>query len=448
MKNLFTSDKSCGLNENTLISTISGLKKIKDLRNGITIYTESGKEKIAQIVKNNLQNTKIITVNNGIEIESTLNHSFRCWDGDNIVWKNCEELKEDDVLIKRKLVNLNTHGRDTPDIKYNKKGKDIKIKFDENFAYLLGWLVGGGNTTSNDRITFYYGSDLEKEHIYKNLLKCFPKEEIKNYKYQDDRFYILSKYLLNSLDEIGVCFKTSRFKRIPITILKSTDNIKYAFLAGLFDADGNISDNKGRDGEYLSVSLVTTSNILSQEISILLYSLGIQSYIDYRKESKEHYRKDGCFIKSSDGYAVRIIGLYSIRKFLKKGGFKLSYKKNKYQNKEFPKKWNYNDAVSYNISKILKPLLLLNTYKNDRYFENYTNKNSLQVDRWYFKENLTEILDIYAEYKSTKEYEKVENIVKNFEFFKIKNIKESSCNIFNIYLNNNDSFIANGFIVK
>ena len=58
----------------------------------------------------------------------------------------------------------------------------------------MGWFVGDGNTTSNDRLTFYFNenSEEEKETLYENLLKVFDKEDIKFYESQKDRFSILS----------------------------------------------------------------------------------------------------------------------------------------------------------------------------------------------------------------------------------------------------------------
>lgn len=449
----FEGDAGLCLNEDTLIYTISGLRRIKDLQCGQTVYTETGKAKITEIVKNGIKDTKKIKSEQGIEIEATLNHPFRVWNGREVEWKYCGELQVGDILVKKNSRYLNTHDNGFKDRKftYIKKDKTIEIPINSDFAYLLGWLVGDGNTTADDRITFYWGSEEEKKHIYDVLVRVFPKEEIKEYEYQQDRYYILSKELVKEMGKLGVALTTSKYKKVPTEILRANDSIKCAFLSGLFDADGCIVTETGRDGNHIGISLRTISFQLANEVSVMLHSMGIYSSIYTTKATFNSHvsSSNGSIIETkSDSYEVGIIGLNSIRRFLCEIGFRLESKKMKYSTKEFRPKWYSHDGQHYYISELVRDLVKLDTIKERKYFENYGSLSSIRENRDYSHENLDFMLDMYAEYKETEEYKKVKNIFDNFEFEKIKSIEDSRSNTIDISLDDNThSFIANGFIV-
>lgn len=447
----FAGDSGLCLNEDTLIYTKKGLQKIKDVKVGTVVYTELGVANIVEKYNNGIKNTRIITDETGCQIEATLNHPFRVFDGKNIIWKECGSLSEGDILLKKKSRYLNKDGLKNRFVKYTKFDKDINISLDENFAYLVGWLIGDGNTTADDRITFYFGSEDEKNHIYNKLLSVFPKEEIKFYAYQNDRFYILSKKIVKVLENLGIYSLKGNSKEIPRFILESTDKMKQAFLCGLFDADGSISDECGRDGKYLTIVLTTSSIKLAQQVSILLQSMGMHSTIDYRKV----YEKD--HISSSNGsvirgglhsYDVRLTGLSSIRKFLNNVGFDLSYKQNKYRNKDYSSKWYINDTVNFYIPLLLRDLFDLNLMKANKYFENYANIAAIKTNRNYGIDKIDYILDMFAEYANTVEYKKIKYLYDNFEMVKVRDIKNSQSMTYDISLDDNThSFIANGFVV-
>lgn len=445
-----SSDTGLCLNENTLVYTPSGLIKIKNLRIGSKVYTENGgKAVIVEHVNNGERETRIITDERGISIEATLNHPFRVWNGKEIIWKECGQLEVGDVLIKRNIQNLVSDDKYNRKFSFRKKGTDIEVKFDENLAYLLGWLVGDGNTTRRDAVTFYYGNEEEKCHLKEKLLCVFPEEEIKHYDCQDDRFMILSIPFVEALKKIGVSATKSFEKEVPECILRSTDIRKASFLAGLFDADGHISKG-GRNNDYYNIQLATVSKNLAQQVSIMLQSMGIQSTIDYNKCNKNtHVTSKGNTIQSKhDRYDVRICGLKSIHKFLYDIGFKLSYKNMRYLDNKFPKKYQYNDCKNYYFANPMRELLKMDARKSYKYFENYDSVSSQKSDRAYKYENVDYVLDMFAEYRKCEAYQTMKNIFDNFEMVKIKEIESSKSLTYDISLNDNThSFIANSFVV-
>ena len=445
----FEGDTGLCLNEDTLISTTNGLVKIKELNIGDEVYTEKDRAKIISFYDNGIKDTLIIKDETGQEIEATHNHPFRVWDGNDIIWKEAGLLQIGDTVIKKKQTRLVTD-RDGKheSIKYlsGHMQENREIKLNADFAYLLGHLIGDGNTTATDRITFYYGCEQDKHHIYNQLLKVFPSGDIKHYDYQDDRFYILSQSLVRKIQELGVLRETSRQKEVPHFILKGSNKIKKAFISGLFDTDGHIDNESGRDGEYVIITLSTTSNFIAQQVATLLYTMGIYSYIGTRT-LESHFKSNGEFVGcNGDAYTISIRGLRSIKYFIENIGFRNKRRGDKVINKNFPDKWRWNDYGTYNIYKPLKELLQLNYYKLDRYFNNFTNKQF--DDRNYGIAKLQEVVDIYAEYQDTPQYKKVKNIIDNFDFVKIEDIQKSNSHTYDITLDDDThSFIANGFIV-
>jgi intein/homing endonuclease len=439
------------LQGDTLVSTTDGLIKIKDMKVGDCVYTESGTANVVEFYDNGIKDTLVIKDEFGVDIEATPNHPFRVWNGENIVWKNAGDLSIGDTLIKKKqkFLSIKDKDYDFPIIQYNNGHlqKQNKIVANADFAYLIGCLIGDGNTTADDRLTFYYGCEEDKKHIYKELLKVFPAEDIKHYEYQDDRFYILSKSLVSEVCRLGILQTTARYKEIPNFILKGNDKLKKAFIGGLFDTDGNINTESGRDGEYINISLSTSSKVLSQQVGVLLQSLGVKSSIDIRQIAKEHYKKDGTLIKGNgETYSVRIVGLKCIKYFIEYCGLRNPRRLSKVNKKVFKSKWQWNEYSYYNIYTPLKNLLKMNTYKLGRYFENYTNAQCIK--RKYATQIISEVLDMYAEYSHTMEYKKIKDIIDNFEFAEIKSITKSSAHTYDITLDDNThSFIANGFVV-
>ena len=443
----------CGLclNGDTLVSTPNGLIKMKELKVGDTVYTESGTANILEFYDNGIKDTFVVKDEFGTEIEATLNHPFRVWDGDNITWRKAGDLSVGDILIKKrqKFLSIKPKDYEYPTIEYTngREHRQNKIIINSDFAYLIGCLIGDGNTTADDRITFYYGCEEDKQHTYKELLKVFRSDDIKHYEYQDDRFYILSKTLVTELYKLGVLQTTARHKEVPSFVLKGNDKLKKAFIGGLFDTDGCVDGDGGRDGEYITIQLTTSSKTLAQQVGVLLQSLGVKTTIDIRQPACEHYKKDGSFIKGSDiSYAIRIVGLKSIKYFIEYCGLRNPRRLSKTNNKIFGNKWKWNEYSYYKIHKPLKELLDINTYKAGRYFENYNNPKCL--NRGYAVQNITEILDMYAEYANTDQYKKIKNIIENFEFAEIKTITKSSAHTYDITLDDDThSFVANGFIV-
>lgn len=451
-------DSGCCLNENTLIYTSKGLKKIKDLKISDIVHTENGQANIVDFIDNGIKSTKVIRDEYNHKIEATYNHPFRVFDGNDIVWKQCDKLKKGDILLKKKIshiVNSNesSQSKKIKKIKYpifsdsgiHEKIAEKTIRIDADFAYLIGWLIGDGNNTAKDRLIFYFGNEEEKCHLKVLLNKVFGKDMIKYYECQPDRFSVLSQGLVKSLGENGLSQSLSHEKSVPEFILQGNDKIKAAFLSGLFDADGSVQCriSEGRTEEAIRISLVTVSETLAQQVGIILHSIGIESTIVKRKHNENSNEIKGKKIKTVHvAYSVIIRGVKSSKLFLQKCGFRLKCKQKRYENHKF-KKLLFDDDTYY-LFDVVSELLDYNKTKKNKYFPRFK-----QYNREGFKSSSIDyILDMYAEFNETEIYQKIKYIYDNYEMVKIKDISDGMSQTYDITLDDDThSFIANGFVV-
>lgn len=451
-------DVDCGacIQEDSLVYTDAGLKPIKELKINDDVYTECGIANVTNVINKGHKKTKVIIDEYNGKIEATGDHPFRVFDGKQIVWKNCEDLKIGDILLKRKLNYINKVSKANKKNKvikypiYNNSGKheqvcEKKIKVDRDFAYLMGWLIGDGNNTSDDRLVFYYGNTKEKAHLKPILEKVFGKEMVKEYPCQKDRFVILSKGLIKTLVNEGMSQSIAHNKVIPTFILEGNDAIKGAFISGLFDADGSVRKclTKGRNIEHLDISLVTVSERLAQQVKTLLYSMGISSTISVRK-IKENITINGkVVVESHVPYTLNIRGVESCKRFVQKCLFRIESKKQECLSLKF-NRYCY-DSDSYYLCTLVTDLLNKNTCKKNKYFPRHT---SLIGRDGYKEQSIEYLLDMYAEYKDCEEYRTIKYIYDNLKMAKIKEIKESESTVYDITIDDEShSFVANDYIV-
>lgn len=166
---------------------------------------------------------------------------------------------------------------------------DIK---DEN-AYLIGLLIGDG----------YYGKGCEvsvdNENIYNYLIKNYETKihkeflTLKNKKYRLIRINNFTKVLR----ELGIYKQTKNNKKIPEVVWNYDKDSLVKFLAGYFDADGNITNKKENSLNRIVLSSVVKG--LLDSVKYLLLKLGITSTIIKEKRNNsptEEYKRQKNFI--------------------------------------------------------------------------------------------------------------------------------------------------------
>jgi stage V sporulation protein R len=193
--------------------------------------------------------------------------------------------------------------------------KDIKFPrvMTTDLAELMGIIIGDGSVvakgTSKNSITVCVGlKHVSYANYVSNLFfKCFG-EKAKIYK-KPSCFLVTfsSKLVLDFLDSIGLT-KGSNFsnKKIPHSVWQSSFEFRAAFIKGLYDTDGSVTN---------SISYSSKSKNLIDDIQLMLSEMGIYSSAKHVKNAH------------NDIYSLTIKGRPFIKKFAKRISLKLNHKK-------------------------------------------------------------------------------------------------------------------------
>jgi Rad3-related DNA helicase len=241
------------LDEDTLIATRNGHKRLKDLNIGDEVRTPSGYAKIKNKWTTKKDAYKYTTSSNKYLISSN-NHlvpTFK-YDTKNFHLKNSKQV----------IMNI----KDCKNLKiYEEFVEKQKLDFKE---YLIGWYIGDG-FVENNYLRFAFRKQ-EKVIVLKQILDNLHinyTETINNR--NDTIMYINSGKKI--LESYGVLFNDSN-KTNSISIPEYYFNkCSISLLRGLFDTDGTFSANK--------LEFDTTSEILAWQVSNMLSSLGIVNTI-------------------------------------------------------------------------------------------------------------------------------------------------------------------------
>lgn len=319
---------------NTLINTDKGLVAISDLKgisNELTVKTDISPTKAEKWIYNGTMETVQLLTVDGYELEGTKNQAVRVIDENgNYVWRRLDEIKETDWIAMQKKSRLFGDGFKTQDFifthKKSTRRKNI-FKFPstltEDYAYLLGLLIGDGNCMMDGGIAVCVCEEEQKRNV-QDLYKRLFGEEGKIFGHWAFFGGVELRAFLNYL---GLGKLRSWEKEVPHSIFKSPRRVAAAFLRGLFDTDGTVRKT-GRNKNSLEVNLATTSYNLATGVQQLLLNLGIisdtQTAVTKGKTSEIRGRK---ITSRRNLYHIRIKGVESIKRFKEDIAFGLSRKK-------------------------------------------------------------------------------------------------------------------------
>jgi len=246
-----------------------------------------------------------------------------------IIWKRADEITIDDYIACP--INTVDFGEYQKIIVYRRmtpgpqKLTKETIVLDEDLAWLIGFTIGDGTVCSQTnqvmlhdekRETLEKAIKIAETHGYtvgKGIRSCLPKQNS----------YVLSIY--SGLDKLFLAmgYNNSR-KNIPDEILKSPSNVRAAFIAGIFDADGYCWETSCKYRNPGEIRVIVSSNEeLCKKTVIILDSLGLPS--SYEKILKAGYgNKKG----NNDLFAVTLKQKWNLINFLDRiGNYVVSFKK-------------------------------------------------------------------------------------------------------------------------
>ena len=293
----------------SLISTNNGFKHISDIvENELSLKTElNGVENdVVNYFKYENVDTIKITTKNGFELEGTPHH--RIFKDDK--WVELKDLTIGEHIELTKPTFLQTEYQEitypmllTKNItqeKIDNSSEDMlpRIRINENWGRLLGYLLGDGHYNGKSGISI----SCDKRHtdvvddvvnLYKSIglnplvYEKKPDKRCNNSLAKEGFGVDIKSTCINFLSiakKYGWCGSHGKTFRVPKVILESPKSVIKEFLKGLFEADGTVSENS-------CVSLTSKDLKLIQQVQILLLGLGINGKIThaYNKTYRKYY---------------------------------------------------------------------------------------------------------------------------------------------------------------
>lgn len=398
------------IEENQKVSTINGLKSIKDINVGDVVYTKEGTSKVTYKVNNGKKNIIKIKLKDGNELLCTKDHRIFTHRG----WVKAKDLNDKDVVATRV-------GNDNINI-YNK-----------NILKIIGWLLGDGILTTNNNVGFV-NQDIDVINEFK---KCVESEfnnltcSIKNpgsrvnhiplyylnvkYKQHSKKLSPLTKYL----QDIGFKYKGGGgvhaiHKFIPSFIFSLNNECLLNLIGAYTDTDSCL-----KNGDKIILSYKTASLSLAKDLKeifrLLSYRANISkcdnAYLITIKEAKK------VLLKLYDHS-------YKIRKTFKKEDLKITRKSLKSVISRNYIRSMVGDEIALDISK-------------------HYNINLYSKSKFMSMENVKVINDIYPGILDKELFND------NICWCEIKDIVDlkTKSNVYDIEIENHHNFVCQGIIV-
>jgi serine/threonine protein phosphatase 1 len=283
------------------------------------------KEKVYKIYSNNI-------------IEATEDHKLVVLRDGKQQFIKVSDLKKNDWLLVPKKLNIG--GKKQLLKWYNKKyNKGLSINHpkyvNENVAYLLGVILGDGNTEIN--------SISINEHYKKNLLviQKILKETfgLKSniFKRKNKNCYRIRINSIEFRNSMDIKNKTTYFLNL---ISKSKLNVRRSFIAGLIDSDGSI--NK-------TVTIYQKNKDILTYVQWMLLTDGIQSSVKETNGMSYGKKRTWYELRISSTFKNKIYEEYPLKYYNRK---KKLLEATKIKSRNMKRYFNYGDFLMYDIKKI------------------------------------------------------------------------------------------------
>lgn len=254
----------------TLVATTNGLKPIEEITTDDYVYQDNqDTPKVNHVIKQGKLPVFKLTTTLGYSLTGSGQHRIRVLENNEYIWKHIKDIKEKDqvaICADRGFNSVEEYVK-LPELKYvHHSNKQINVPeyADERFSEFLGYLTGDGSYSKysifwvacdKDRDVFdvicdsainmfgYIGKETQYRGVYES---CFH-----------------STVLTRWLSDLN-----SNKKQVPTFLYNSPKSVIAAYIRGLFEADGSVTDR---------ITLTTVSPILMREVHLFLLSLGIVS---------------------------------------------------------------------------------------------------------------------------------------------------------------------------
>lgn len=309
------------LHPDTFVQQADGVcKKISEVES--EVYTVNNCKVVPGTVSRRVANpapNKLLEIRTqSSSLKCTYEHEFMVLEGLKTKWKHASELKKGDYITAASYIPFKGTEQELK-IKVSVKNQPnvkkayLPEKTNPKMAQFLGYFTGDGHVKQH-KLVYITDKDISNLKFYSALAKeVFGVAGVIQLN-ERNRLAIYSTLVAKFLEAVEN--RRSPKRRIPEFIQKSTEETASAFLRGLFDAEGTVSNSTNK-----SVSMYSSSTDIAAVTQALLLRFGIRS------ENREVIKHAG--EKTFTGKMIRINNPHDLLKFAKKIGFSSEDKKKK-----------------------------------------------------------------------------------------------------------------------
>ena len=300
-----------------------------DVAAGDQVIVGNETRNVVGIKRQDASKTKKICLKYGQTLVCTPNHKWRVLSNNGLIWKKASDVVSGDIFVGTDSYESNW---DAPRIDWSSEQvfestrtnirHCIKEIYPPNhitieLAELLGILVGDGSIgvkSAENILTVAVGKKHRTyaEHVVDLFKKVFGVGAEIYEKPNCFTVTLCSKNAVDFVNSIGLKKgKTFKEKIIPDIICKSPPAYRCAFLRGLFDTDGYVTNHVG---------FSCYNKKLADDVQIMLSEMGILSNLKTLKNGKGK-KGDQKYIN-----VVKIQGIWAENKFYNRIGFVFEYK--------------------------------------------------------------------------------------------------------------------------
>ncbi|MBI5122974.1 methionine adenosyltransferase [Candidatus Roizmanbacteria bacterium] len=330
--NLGAGDQGC-IKIGSLVRTKKGFEKIENIRQDDFVLTPNGYRKVLKAKKTGIKEIIKLNFINGMILECTKDHQILCYNRDgNTYWKEANGLTKNDFVCMLKPQDnfedrnaIKSHvDRKSFFTKYNHKiyGSEDLI-LNEEISYMMGVMIGDGCVNKSNYIEIAFGNEYEYALLVKNIVSKYFGDHFRLIKYKNNNYSLKIDSVLvrKHFKNFGILYSKSFEKTTPKSIFTSQRNIIASYISGLFDTDGTIVENTGRNKKNIRIRLSSSSYTLLQETQLLLNQFGIKSVILFNRPKGTLVGRDHRYKSEYDNYVLSLSGYQSYITFCKEIGF-------------------------------------------------------------------------------------------------------------------------------
>jgi DNA polymerase I-like protein with 3'-5' exonuclease and polymerase domains len=308
---------------NSLLYTDSGIIPIREVNSSriigepvdvdFKLATPEGFCKCSKFIYNGIKQTLKFNMNNGDTLEVTPDHLIRS----NNKWIYAKDLNEKDYIDFESIETFNNNYQNI-NLTYI---TNATLKFTKELAYYFGAILGDGNISNKN--VYFTSEDYELIQYMSDITKMYnlglAHENVQKYTKTSNKPFIRlncgAKKARDLCKDITLIDESGHKQfKVPDIVFKSPNDVKFAFIQGLFDTDGTISNYEGHKHNFC-LEFCTKSKQLAIGCAHLLKSLGVSCRIcdSYNKVYDRTY------------YKLKIRAT-SARQFKNLGGFRCIHK--------------------------------------------------------------------------------------------------------------------------